>query len=116
LNIGLPKQPAKTAMVNFGIYTKGQKWKREELPQGLDEHTFEEKRFEAYIDEQYRKREEGVWILLNGNPVWLTGLYWFFIQWIRIEEEYPNLRIIQNELMIFWEACKADNRSFGMQY
>lgn len=116
LNIGLPKQPPKTAMVNYGTYNKGQKWQREELPEGLNEETFEEKRFEAYIDEQYRKREEGIWILLNGNPVWLTGLYWFFIQWIRIEEDYPNLRIIQNELMIFWEACKADNRSFGMQY
>jgi hypothetical protein len=22
----------------------------------------------------------------------------------------------QNELMIFWEACKTDNRSYGMQY
>lgn len=116
LNIGLPMQPLKSQIQNHDVYKGGQRWKRQEIPAGLDASNFNEKQFETYIDEQYQKREQGLWIYLNGKPVWLTGLYWFFLQWVRIEEDYPNLRIIQNELMIFWEACKADSRSFGMQY
>jgi hypothetical protein len=53
---------------------------------------------------------------INGKPIYTTGVYWFGIQWVREEVEFAKFRIIQNELMIFWEACKTDNRSYGMQY
>ena len=41
---------------------------------------------------------------------------YFFYQWNRLDEGYPNFRIIQNELMIYWEACKSDQRCYGINY
>jgi hypothetical protein len=116
LNIGLPSRPEKKHIINHDKTPANQKWQREQLPQGLNEETYLHPKYADYVDEQFDKREYGVWIYLNGKPVYLTGTYWFFIQWYREESEYPRLRIIQNELMIFWEACKADERCYGMDY
>ena len=116
LNIGLPEKPEHKQIINWDKTTQNQKWNREKLPEGLNSKTVKHSRFQDFISEQFKKRDEGVWLYLNGKPVYLTGTYWFFIQWVKIEEGYPTLRLIQNELMIFWEACKADNRCYGMQY
>jgi len=116
LNIGLPEKPEHKEIVNWDKTQLNQKWQREKLPEGLNKKTYKSSQYRQYIIDQFKKRDQGIWIYLNGIPVYLTGTYWFFIQWVKIEEGYPFLRIIQNELMIFWEACKADNRCFGMQY
>ncbi|QRE05426.1 hypothetical protein H0H26_11535 [Flavobacterium psychrophilum] len=116
LNIGLPQKPDNKEFLNFGITTKNQKWKREEMPQGLNKDTQNDKKYEDYIIDQFKKRDEGAWLFVNGKPIYITGTYWFGLQWFRELVEPISFRNIQNELMIFWEACKADNRSFGMQY
>lgn len=116
LNIGLPAMPDKKFILNHNKTAPNQKWEREPLPEGLNEETFLQPKFADYIDDQFEKRDKGVWIFLNGKPVYLTGTYWFFIQWYREESDYPRLRVIQNELMIFWESCKADDRCYGMDY
>ena len=116
LNIGFPEKPDHKQIINWDKTTQNQKWSREKLPEGLNSKTVKHSRFQDFISEQFKKRDEGIWLYLNGKPVYLSGTYWFFIQWVKIEEGYPTLRLIQNELMIFWEACKADNRCYGMQY
>lgn len=116
LNIGLPQIPEKNKIVNHNKTAGNQKWEREKLPEGLNKNNHWHSKYQEYVTSQFEKRDKGIWIYLNGKPVYLTGTYWFFVQWVRIEEGYPSLRIIQNELMIFWEACKADNRCYGMQY
>jgi hypothetical protein len=116
LNIGLPEKPEHKQIANWDKTEKNQKWSREKLPEGLNSKTVKHSRFQEFITEQFKKRDEGFWLYLKGKPVYLPGTYWFFIQWVKIEEGYPTLRLIQNELMIFWEACKADNRCYGMQY
>jgi len=116
INIGLPQKPADEFIINHGIASMNQVWQREELPRGLNEETHHLREYADFIESQYDKKENGIWIYLNGKAVYMTGLYWYFLQWVKIEEEYPNLRIIQNELMIFWEACKADKRCLGMIY
>lgn len=116
LNIGFPEKPAHKEIINWDKTEANQKWAREKTPDGLNKKTFKTNKYVDYIDRQFKQRDEGVWIYLNGKPVYLTGTYWFFLQWVKIEEGYPCLRIIQNELMIFWEACKADRRCYGMMY
>ena len=69
-----------------------------------------------FIDEEFRRRYEGLWVFIKGYPVYMTGTYYYGMQWYREEVDPPKFRVIQNELMIFWEACKADERSYGMQY
>lgn len=112
LNIGLPEKPKDEEIINFDKTRQNQKWEREELPKGLTPST--QHKFKDYIDREFDRREKGVWVYINGNPVFLAGVYYFFIQWIREGNKYPNFRIIQNELMLYWEACKADERCYGI--
>lgn len=114
--IGLPQMPDKKEILNHDKQIKHQKWVREELPKGMTADNCWDTKFSEFVERQFKYREEGVWIYLNGKPVYMTGTYWHFLQWFREGSKYPSLRIIQNELMLFWEACKADERSYGMQY
>lgn len=117
VNIGLPEKPEHTQILNHDKPEFKQKWERDKsMPKDLDEATMKEARFENYIDTQFENREKGVWIYIKGNPVYIPGTYWYGLQWSRESATYPTFRIIQNELMIFWEACKADPRCYGMLY
>jgi hypothetical protein len=112
LNIGLPEKPEHKEIINWDKTAKNQIWQREEMPSKLTQAT--QSKHEDYINREYDRREQGVWIYINGKAVYLSRTYYFFIQWIREGNKYPNFRIIQNELMLYWEACKADERSFGI--
>ena len=39
-----------------------------------------------------------------------------YLQWTKIDVGYPDYREANRLLYLFWEACKADNRSFGLDY
>lgn len=114
LQIGLPEKPEHKGIINWDKTAANQKWKRESVPSGLNEKTQFDPKYNDFIENQFKKREEGVWVYLNGKAVYLTGTYWFFLSWYKEEDGYPKLRVIQNELMLFWEACKADHRCYGI--
>lgn len=116
LNIGLPEVPNKKEIINWDKTKINQKWQREELPTGLNEDTEDEDKYQEFIEKHEKRRLNGAWIFLDGKLVFLAPTYYYFIQWIREGSAYPNFRIIQNELMLFWEACKADERCYGINY
>lgn len=134
LNIGLPQKPKNNKIENYQKNSFAQKWKRHDVPLELtDNHinkntigfTDEEtanyissvyENNSDYIRREFERRDKGLWVYINGKPIYMPGAYYYGIQWVKETTEYPNFRVIQNELMIFWEACKADHRSYGMQY
>lgn len=116
IKIGFPLKPDHKLIENWNKTAANQKWEREKLPEGLNETTQFQEKYREFIELQFKKREEGFWVYLKGNAVYMTGTYWFFLSWYKEEDDYPKLRIIQNELMIFWEACKADFRCYGIIY
>lgn len=116
VNIGLPEPPPHKEIINWDKTSANQKWKREEIPAGMNEENEDFPEHEEFINTHIHRRKHGAWIYLNNELVYLAPTYYFFIQWIREGSSYPSLRIIQNELMIFWEACKADERCYGINY
>ncbi|SED10612.1 hypothetical protein SAMN04489761_4293 [Tenacibaculum sp. MAR_2009_124] len=115
--IGLPEPPSdRKGIINWDKTTKGQKWKREELPKGLNSKTQFDPKYEEFIERQINLRLYGSFILIKGELVYMTGSSHFFYQWSKLDEGYPAFRIIQNELLIYWEACKADPRCYGIDY
>lgn len=116
LNIALPEQPEKEKITNHDKTALNQKWKREELPEGMTESNWQSEKFESYIDRMHVRRFEGVWVYIKGEAIYIPGTYYYGLQWVREGTYFSKFRVIQNELMIFWEACKADQRCYGMQY
>tara|TARA_R110002111_G_scaffold128500_1_gene193252 strand:- start:818 stop:2680 length:1863 start_codon:yes stop_codon:yes gene_type:complete len=52
----------------------------------------------------------------NGKPTYITGTHYMYLQWTKIDVGNPDFREANRVFYIFWEACKADKRSFGMCY
>ena len=76
---------------------------------------FKEKWYD-YIDQEFNYREEGFWFYNNGKPTYITGTHYMYLQWTKIDVGHPDFRESNRLFFIFWEACKADKRSYGMCY
>jgi hypothetical protein len=103
-----------------------QYWERVDIPKQLSriQSIFQwhemPKEFKAkyvdYIEEQFDRRDQGHWFMNNGKPTYITGSHYMYLQWSKIDIGYPDFREANRIFFIFWEACKADTRSFGMVY
>ena len=124
LTIALPAVPKE-------VYKRSEKisqqyWEREELPKELyrvqsifhwNEMPAEFKdRWVDYIEQEFDRREEGMWFMNNGKPTYITGAHYMYLQWSSIDVGYADYREANRIFFIFWEACRADPRSFGMIY
>ena len=68
------------------------------------------------IEKEFDRREHGHWFMNNGKPTYLTGTHYMYLQWTKIDVGLPDFRESNRIFYIYWEACKADNRSFGICY
>ena len=113
LNIVLPKRPRYNKDILFHDLPKSkQKWVRQDIPKALNRDTASN--YVDYIDEEFRRRKEGLWFYNNGVPTYITGSHYMFIQWSKIDVGYPDYRAANRTFFIFWEACKLDKNSYGM--
>jgi len=124
LRIALPE--ATKNVQKRSVKKEEQFWEASEYPKELTKiksvfdwekypSDFKEKWYE-YIDKEFEKREEGFWFYNNGNPTYITGTHYMYLQWTKIDVGKPDFRESNRLFFIFWEACKADNRCYGMSY
>jgi hypothetical protein len=70
----------------------------------------------GYIDNEFKRREEGFWFYNKGIPTYITGTHYMYLQWSKIDVGRADFREANRLFFIFWEACKADTRCYGMCY
>ena len=73
-------------------------------------------RWYDYIDTEFERREKGFWFYNKDRPIYLTGSHYVYLQWSKIDVGKPDFREANRLFFIFWEACKADTRCYGMCY
>ena len=69
-----------------------------------------------YIDEEFKRREQGFSFYNKGIPTYITGSHYMYLQWTKIDVGSAQFRESNRLFFIFWEACKLDHRSYGMCY
>ncbi len=119
LKIGLPAQPK-------GLQKGDNKWKPAEYPKELariksifewNQMSVEFKvKWVDYIENEFSRRESGHWFVNNGKPTYITGSHYMYLQWSKIDVGLPDFRESNRVFWIFWEACVADDRCYGMCY
>ena len=124
VKIGLPKHPDK--FENDDKKKENQVWESKELPKVLKriQTIFQwheappnfKSQWVDYIESEFDKREQGHWFKNNGVPTYITGTHYMYLQWTKIDVGHPDFREANRIFYLFWEACKADKRSFGMCY
>jgi hypothetical protein len=124
LKIALPATPEKCFQRHPSKVE--QYWEREDIPKELakiqsifqwNEKPREFKdRWVDYIEQEFDYRENGYWFMNNGVKTYITGSHYMYLQWSSIDVGYPDFREANRIYWLFWEACRADPRSFGMVY
>jgi len=118
LKIALPKEN--------NVFKEADKWQVHEYPKTLRKiktifdwkqypDDFKEKWY-PYIDREFAKRHEGYWFINQGKPTYITGTHYMYLQWSKIDVGQADFREANRLFFIFWEACKADTRCYGMCY
>jgi hypothetical protein len=124
LKIALPAAPEKCLQRH--PHKSEQFWEREDIPRELskiqsifqwnDKPKEFKDRWVDYIESEFDRREQGFWFMNNGVKTYITGSHYMYLQWSSIDVGYPDFREANRIYWIFWEACRADPRSFGMIY
>ena len=120
LRIALPKVPVQV------FKHEKNKWVKAEQPRQLErlKNIFDwraypddqKEKWYDYIDEEFNRRDNGFWFTNNGTPTYITGTHYMYLQWSKIDVGAPDFREANRLFFIFWEACKADKRCYGMCY
>ena len=120
LRIALPKVPVQVHETELN------KWQKIEYPKELSKLKSifdwrdypEEKKdqWHDYIDEEFKRRDEGFWFKNNGVDTYIVGTHYMYLQWSKIDVGAPDFREANRLFYIFWEACKADKRCYGICY
>ena len=124
LKVALPLVPKETHKRSDEI--KEQVWAKLEYPKELSKiksvfdwdkypTDFKEEWY-GYIDKEFERREEGFWFYNNSRPTYITGTHYMYLQWSKIDVGSADYRESNRIFFIFWEACKADVRCYGMSY
>ena len=121
LKIALPKKAKAEGLTN-----DEERWIASEYPKALKniKNIFDWKNYpdkfkegwEPYIDEEFKRRDEGVWFNNKGTDTYITGSHYMYLQWTKTDVGHPDFRESNRLFFIFWEACKADQRCYGMCY
>ena len=126
LRIAIPPQPKKEEIAGHDLKKADQVWTVHSYPEELKKikTVFEWDKKPAnfkdiwwdYIERAFNWRQGGYWFMSNGRPTYITGSHYMFMTWSYIDIGLPHYREANRIFWYFWEACKADFRSYGMCY
>lgn len=109
----IPEQPPLEQMVNYGLPREEQMFRRTVVPRDI--RNWDKKREEAFVHEEWHKRRNGIWVLIDGDPTYITGpAYVYFNYWITEAGELPDFRFEAVEFFQVWNMIEDDPDCFGI--
>jgi len=111
--VRLPDMPARSTMQNFYLPERKQKFQRTVVPKDLEQ--WQKPKREEFIANEWHKRLNGIWILIKGEPVYLTGAaYVFFNYWYMETGNLPTFRMEAVEYFWVSDMAELDHTCFGL--
>lgn len=136
----IPKIPPKELILFSNLPKEEQYWRRTPLPKYYIERVLEEeykqknelelvltgqRKKVTYVDsvlERYRRQEwwrrvNGVWFMNEGEPTYITGHHYFYLQWSKFDhpsnEGYPNYYEFSRDNFYIRDWCENNPCSLG---
>ena len=127
LLIQLPSEPDEDKILFSSSDRSEQYWRRQAMPaaikgiRSMDEWAQQpsnfRKAYRPYIEQEFKRRSEGVWLYIDGKKTYITGTHYFMLQWVKIDGSfYGEYLAFQRTLFIHAEACKVDPRCVGQLF
>ena len=137
-----PPMPEPSQIIGYDLPKEEQYWRREPIPKWYSERVLEEeykqrqdeelilkgKKKTMYVDqmcERYRRREWhrrrwGVWFMNNGEPTYLTGHHYFYLQWCKFDHKenngYPFYYKFSKDNFYIRQWCEENPHSMGYMF
>ena len=118
--------------VKTGVYLRSSKksdqyWERHPLPDWYNKKRREEERkileledsdyvieeLEQYRQQEWFRRLNGFWFMNNGEPTYITGLHYFYLNWWHIDIGHPNYFNYDRKRFYHIAYCEQDPYSYG---
>ncbi len=126
--VTLPEPPPKEEFINHGLPPEEQFFQREKIPDWVWRYTRaassstkkaeevaeladKNSEYRKFIIDQWEKRNKGVFIYIYGVPLWIPGVYWFYLNYYHIEGDLPDFRMVDLEYFLWWELCVVQDKN-----
>jgi len=85
----------------------------DQIKQGLAA-TYTDPELNIIRSREWHRRLYGVWVWINGKPVYLTGMYYFFLNYFRKSETEPlKYRVVDLEYFYFYQHISENPKCIG---
>jgi hypothetical protein len=103
-----------------------QSWRKTELPVDYKKKRADEKKKQAtnpeftdpelqkFRDQEWDRIVNGVWIMIDGEPVYLTGMYYRYLAWNELDFGFPDFRFPDLHKFYMLEWSIENPRSYGV--
>jgi len=124
--IELPEPKDLSKIKNYGIEPNKQFYVKDEIPDKISklnrlplndawDIAKKDSAVMKFIAEQWDKRINGEYCYINGQPYYITGDHWFFLNHYPLEDGYPDWRWVDCEYFYLWEfEVERNQRCYGM--
>lgn len=126
LLIAMPEKPRRGHILFHDLPKSEQRWVRQPVPRELtsvrsmddwmDKPKEFREAFSPYIEQEFKRRREGLWFFNNGEATYITGRHYMFLQWSKVDVGYPGFLRFQQQIYLHLAACEADERCLGQLY
>lgn len=65
-------------------------------------------------EREWKRRLFGIWVYIEGSPVYITGAYYFYLNYWQLDTGLPDFREIDLEYFYFWQYCLEDPKCYGL--
>ena len=119
-------QLEKTDVIKRDTRKSEQYWQRTPLPndwvklrreedkrQAIDPDYFNTD-LEKFREQEWKRRLCGLWFYINGEPTYITGLHYFYLNWWKIDIGFPEYRDPDRKFFYVLQYAVEDERCGGL--
>lgn len=112
-DVNIPDMPPKEQIVNYGKPIAEQVFRKTFIPKDLKYQPEDDQ--EAFIDREHHRRKEGMWYYIKGEPIYITGLHYYFLNYWPVQTGKPTqFRMGDWKFFIIWMHVVLSPVIFGL--
>lgn len=112
-----PKMVVRDKFLNGDVKKKAdQKFTYTVIPTADQWNAMPEEEREVWEDQEWDRRDNGVWFMNNGQPTWITGVHYYFLNYYYIKGVKPEYRDADRTFFWVWDYCVKQPKCMGLLY
>jgi hypothetical protein len=90
------------------------RWRKEEEEGLAVNPNFIHPKIDSFVAQEWDKRLNGYWFLNNGEPTYITGKHYFYLNYWMQDNVYRNFRDTDKEIFYYIDYAFEDTKCFGI--